>query len=80
MNFNVRKVLQQLRFYQRCAKKYDLEEHLLLFLERASTFQNILYILNASNKTWINENDIVVELPFLDMTSRGNQYKLDSEL
>ena len=28
---------------------------------------------NASNKTWINENDIVEELPFLDMTCRENQ-------
>ena len=37
-------------------------------------------MLNASNKTWVNENDIVEELPFLDMKHRGNQYKFDSEL
>ena len=39
-----------------------------------------LYILNASGKTCINENDIVEELPFPDMTCRGNQHKFDSEL
>ena len=37
-------------------------------------------MLNASNKIWINENDIVEELPFPDMTSKGNQYKFYSEL
>ena len=25
-----------------------------------------IYMLNASDKTWINENDIVEELPFPD--------------
>ena len=39
-----------------------------------------IYMLNASNKTWINENDIVEELPFPDMTHRGNQHKFDSGL
>ena len=39
-----------------------------------------VYALNTSNKTWINENDIVEELPFPDMAHRGNQYKFDSEL
>ena len=28
----------------------------------------------------VNENDIVEELPFPDMTHRGNQYKFKSEL
>ena len=37
-------------------------------------------MLNASHKTWINKNNIVQELHFPDMTCRGNQYKLDSEL
>ena len=37
-------------------------------------------MLNESDKKWINENDIVEELPFPDMTCRGNQYKLNSEL
>ena len=39
-----------------------------------------MYVLNASEKTWINENNIVEELPFPDMTCLGNQYKFDSEL
>ena len=39
-----------------------------------------IHILNASDKTWKNENDIVEELPFPDVTHRGNQYKFDSEL
>ena len=39
-----------------------------------------IYMLNASVKTWINENDIVEELPYKDMTCRGKQYKFDSEL
>ena len=38
-------------------------------------------MVNASNKTWINENDIVIDvIHFPDMTCRGNQYKFDSEL
>ena len=37
-------------------------------------------MLNASVKTWINENDIVEELPYKDMTCRGKQYKFDSGL
>ena len=36
--------------------------------------QNI-YMLNASNKTWINENDIV-ELPFPDDTQMLNVVKI----
>ena len=36
------------------------------------------YMLNASIR--INVNNIVEELPFPDMTWRGNQWKLDSEL
>ena len=39
-----------------------------------------MYVLNASEKTWINENNIVEELPFPDMTCLRNQYKFDSEL
>ena len=35
-------------------------------------------MLNASNKAWVNEVN-VEELPFLDMTRRGNQCKFDSE-
>ena len=37
-------------------------------------------MLIASDKTWINENDIVEELPSPDMTCRGNQYTFYSEL
>ena len=37
-------------------------------------------MLNASDETWINENDIVEELPFSNMACRGNQYKFDSQL
>ena len=37
-------------------------------------------MLSASGKTWINRNNIVKELPFPDMTCRGNQYKSGSEL
>ena len=37
-------------------------------------------MLNASDKTWINENDTAEELPFPDMTYRGSQYKFDSKL
>ena len=40
----------------------------------------IKILLNASDKTWINKNDIFEELPFPDMTRRGNQYKFDSGL
>ena len=29
-------------------------------------------MLNASDKLWINENNIVEELPFPDMTCLGN--------
>ena len=37
-----------------------------------------IYMLNASNKLWVNENNIVEELPYPDMTCLGNQYKFDS--
>ena len=37
-------------------------------------------MLNACDKLWINENNIVKGLPFPDMTCRGTQYKFDSEL
>ena len=60
-------------------EKNDLEEHLFIFLKSVSNGKYI-YMLDASNKTWINENDIVEELPFPDMTCRGNQHKFDSEL
>ena len=39
-----------------------------------------IYMLNASDKLWINENNIVEELPFPDMTCLGNQYIFDSEV
>ena len=39
-----------------------------------------MHMLNASDKTWINKNDIVEELLFPDVTCRGNQHKIDSEL
>ena len=36
-------------------------------MSKCSTVRS--FMLNASDKTWINENDIVVEeLPFTDMT------------
>ena len=78
MDFSVRKVVQQLRFYQQCVKKRSSGAFLYIF-EAFSNDKNI-YMLNVSNKTWINENDIVEELHFPDMTCRGNQYKFDSEL
>ena len=58
-------------------RKNYLEEHLFIFLKRSSNDQNI-YMLNASNKAWVNEVN-VEELPFLDMARRGNQCKFDSE-
>ena len=61
------------------SEKNDHEEHLFVFLKCVSNYQNI-YMLNASDKTWVNGNDIVEELPFPDMTRRRNQYKFDSEL
>ena len=67
MNFDMRKVIQQLRFYQQCVKKVILRVICLYFgnMSQIINDQNI-YMLNASNKTWINENDIVEELPFPD--------------
>ena len=67
MNFDMRKVVQQLRFYQQCVKKVILRVICLYFgnISQIINDQNI-YMLNASNKTWINENDIVEELPFPD--------------
>ena len=67
MNFDMRKVEQQLRFYQQCVKKVILRVICLYFgnMSQIINDQNI-YMLNASNKTWINENDIVEELPFPD--------------
>ena len=63
----MRKVVQQLRFYQQCVKKVILRVICLYFgnMSQIINDQNI-YMLNASNKTWINENDIVEELPFPD--------------
>ena len=68
MNFSMRKVVQQLRFYQQCVKKWPWGAFCLYFWSMSQMIndQNI-YMLNASNKTWINENDIV-ELPFPDDT------------
>ena len=60
-----------------CKKNY-LEEHLFIFLKRASNDQ-IICMLNAGDKTWINEN-IVDKIPFPDMTPRRNQYKFGSGL
>ena len=67
MNFDMRKVVQQLRFYQQCVKKVIWRVICLYFgnMSQIINDQNI-YMLNASNKTWINENDIVEELPFPD--------------
>ena len=67
MNFDMRKVVQQLRFYQQCVKKVILRVICLYSgnMSQIINDQNI-YMLNASNKTWINENDIVEELPFPD--------------
>ena len=60
-------------------QKNDLEEHFLIFLKHVSNDQNI-YMLNASNKKWINENDIVEQLPFPDMTYGGNQCRFNSQV
>ena len=67
MNFDMRKVVQQLRFYQQCVKKVIWRVICLYFgnMSQIINDQNI-YMLNASNKTWINKNDIVEELPFPD--------------
>ena len=73
MNFSVR----QSRFYQQYAKN-DVEEHVYIF-EMCLKWSKYI-MLNASDKTWINENDIVKEWSFPDTTCRGNQYKFDSEL
>ena len=60
-------------------EKNDLEEYLFIFLKCVSNDQYI-HTLNASDKTWVNGNDIVEELPFPDITRRRNQCKFDSEL
>ena len=62
MNFSMRKVVQHNALAAMSGKK-DLEEHLYFWTmpEMINT-----YMLNPSNKTWINENDIVEELPFPD--------------
>ena len=67
MNFNMRKVVQQLRFYQQCMKKVILRVICLYFgsMSQIINDQNV-YMLNASNKTWIIENDIFEELSFPD--------------
>ena len=67
MNFNMRKVVQQLRFYQQCVKKVILRVICLYFgsMSQLINDQNV-YMLNASNKTWIIENDIFEELSFPD--------------
>ena len=67
MNFDMRKVIQQLRFYQQCVKKVILRVICLYFgsMSQIINDQNV-YMLNASNKTWINENDIFEELSFPD--------------
>ena len=67
MNFNMRKVVQQLRFYQQCVKKVILRVICLYFgsMSQIINDQNV-YMLNASNKTWIIENDIFEELSFPD--------------
>ena len=61
------------------SEKNDLEEYLFIFLKRVSNDQYI-HMLNANDKTWVNGNDIVEELPFPDITRRRNQCKFDSEL
>ena len=67
MNFDMRKVVQQLRFYQQCVKKVILRVICLYFgsMSQIINDQNV-YMLNASNKTWIIENDIFEELSFPD--------------
>ena len=67
MNFDMRKVEQQLRFYQQCVKKVILRVICLYFgsMSQIINDQNV-YMLNASNKTWIIENDIFEELSFPD--------------
>ena len=63
----MRKVVQQLRFYQQCMKKVILRVICLYFgsMSQIINDQNV-YMLNASNKTWIIENDIFEELSFPD--------------
>ena len=75
MNLIVREVVQQLRCYQQYAEKTDVEEHLFVSFNRTSNGQKI-YILNASDKTWINENYIVEELSFSDMTHKETNTNL----
>ena len=49
-----------------------------IFLKHTMNDQNIDM---PKNETWINESDIVEELPFPEMTHliRENQYKFDSD-
>ena len=79
MNFNMIKMVQQLRFYQQCVKKVILRVICLYFgsMSQIINDQNI-YMLNASNKTWIIENDIFEE--YFQITSGGNQYRFGFEL
>ena len=49
-----------------CSKN-DLEEHLFTFLKQTRPHH---YLLNDSNQTWLNENDICTILLFLNLTWR----------
>ena len=80
MNFRVKNVVPQLMSYQQFAKKKRSWGAFVYIFETSLKWSEHIYMLNASVKTWINENDIVEELPYKDMTCRGNQYKFDSEL
>ena len=81
MNFRVKNVVPQLMSYQQFAKKKTILRSICLYFWNISQMiRTYIYMLNASVKTWINENDIVEELPYKDMTCRGKQYKFDSEL
>ena len=46
---------------------FHLTVLVILSLQMKADDQNV-YMQHASDKTWINENDIVKELPFRDMT------------
>ena len=60
-------------------ERNDLEEHLFVFLKRAS-LNGFIYALTKTDKFWIHEDDIVEELATPELTRRGNQYKFSVEL
>ena len=84
MNVSVRKVVQQLsvKVLPAMLKKNKLFWRAFIYIFEVCLKWSKYIMVNASDKIWINENDIVKELLIPDITSRarGNHYKFDSEL